>query len=137
MVSSIFLSAAGLFLAVSVAYLLTYYSGASLSVAQTTAFVTWLLGHVFLALNLRSEREPLFRLGLGTNRLMVLWGAAAILFALFATLTPGIQSVLRTAPLGVSQWALAVVLALLGTFWIEARKWLMPSRDDSAASSSG
>ena len=126
MVVSIFSSAAGLFLAVSLAYLATYYSGAPLVVAQTTAFVTWFLGHVFLALNLRSEREPLVRLGLASNRLMVVWGAAAILFAVFASMTPGVQSVLKTAALGPAQWALAVVLALLGTFWIEVRKWLSP-----------
>jgi len=124
MITSIFASAAGLFLAVSIAYLLSYYSGVGLAVAQTTAFVTWLLGHVFLALNLRSEREPLFRIGPFSNRLMVVWGAAAVLFAVFASLTPGVQSVLRTAPLGASQWALALALALLGTFWIEVRKWL-------------
>ncbi len=137
MVSSIFLSASGLFLAVSAAYLATYYSGAGLAVAQTVAFVTWLLGHVFLALNLRSEQEPLLRLGVLTNRLMVIWGAAAILFALFASFTPGVQSVLRTAPLDASQWALAILLALLGTFWIEVRKWLAPTRTEAAASSSG
>ncbi len=126
MVGTIFLSAAGLFLAVSVAYLATYYSGARLATAQTVAFVTWLLGHVFLALNLRSEREPLSRLGPLSNRLMIVWGLAAILFAVFASATPGVQSVLRTASLNGAQWALALLLAFLGTFWIELRKWLLP-----------
>ncbi len=127
-VSSVFTSAMGLASAVSVAYLAMVYSGVALPTAQTVAFVTWLLGHVFLALNLRSEREPLFRLGLLSNRLMVLWGGAAILFAVFASTTPGVQSVLRTAPLDLSQWLLAIALAFLGTFWIEARKWLLQSR---------
>ncbi len=126
MVGSIFASAGGLFAAVSAAYLVTYASGVSLATAQTTAFVTWLLGHVFLALNLRSEREPLLRLGPLSNRLMVLWGAAAVLFALLASLTPDLQPALRTVPLGAAQWALALVLALAGTFWIELRKWLVP-----------
>ena len=128
MVLGIFASAGGLFLAVSIAYLVTFYADAGLAVAQTTAFVTWLLGHVFLALNLRSEREPLLRIGVFSNRLMVLWGAAAILFAVFASLTPGIQDVLRTTTLGPGQWGLALTLALLGTFWIEVRKWLARSR---------
>ncbi len=133
MVLSIFASATGLFLAVSLAYLLTYYAGAPLGVAQTTAFVTWLMGHVFLALNLRSEREPLLRIGVFSNRLMVLWGAAAILFAVFASLTPGVQEVLRTTALGPVQWALALALALLGTFWIEVRKWLVAPHAGIAA----
>ena len=136
MVTSLFASAAGLFLAVSAAYLATFYAGAGLATAQTTAFVTWLLGHVFLALNLRSAREPLLRHGVLTNRLMVAWGAAAILFALVASLTPGLQPVLRTVPLGASQWALAVVLAFAGTFWIELRKWLVPPRPEERAGTS-
>jgi Ca2+-transporting ATPase len=127
-VSSVFTSAAGLASAVSVAYLWMVYSGVALKTAQTVAFVTWLLGHVFLALNLRSEREPLFRLGLLSNRLMVIWGVAAILFAVFASMTPGVQSVLWTLPLDLSQWLLAIALAVLGTFWIEARKWLAQPR---------
>ncbi len=135
MIASVFVSAGGLFLAVSTAYLVTYYSGVSAGVAQTTAFVTWLLGHVFLALNLRSESEPLFRMGPLTNRLMVIWGLAAVLFAVFASLTPGVQSVLRTAPLDAAQWTLAIGLAILGTFWIEVRKWLArPSRAVAARS---
>jgi Ca2+-transporting ATPase len=133
MVLGIAASAGGLFLAVSIAYLLTFYSGAGLAAARTTAFVTWLLGHVFLALNLRSEREPLFRIGPLTNPLMVLWGAAAILFAVFASLTPGIQDVLRTTALSLGQWGLALALALLGTFWIEIHKWLVRSRAPRAS----
>jgi len=129
MIATIFSSAAGLFLAVSVAYLITWYSGVGLATAQTVAFATWLLGHVFLALNLRSEREPLFKLGLFSNRLMVAWGAMAILFAVIATLTPGIQAVMRTTYLGAGQWILVILASLFGTFWIEARKWL---RTDSA-----
>jgi Ca2+-transporting ATPase len=133
MVGSIIASATGLFLAVSASYLVTYYSGASAAVAQSTAFVAWLMGHVFLALNLRSEHEPLLRLGVLSNRLMVLWGAAAILFAVFSSLVPGVQSVLRTAPLGASQWLLAFGVAFLGTFWIEVRKWVLPPRPTNFA----
>lgn len=137
MIGTIFASAAGLFLAVSAAYLVTYYSGVSGAVAQTVAFVTWLLGHVFLALNLRSESEPLVRLGPLTNRLMVIWGFAAVLFAVFASVTPGVQSVLRTAPLDPGQWGLALGLAILGTFWIEVRKWFdLPRRTRAGLSPS-
>ncbi len=126
MVGSIFGSAAGLFAAVSVAYLVTWYSGAALAVAQTVAFVTWLLGHVLLAVNLRSEREPLLRLGLFSNRLMIAWAAVTVAFVLFATLVPAVHSVLRTETLSAGQWGLAIGMAAAGAFWIEARKWLTP-----------
>jgi P-type Ca2+ transporter type 2C len=124
MVTGIFTSAAGLFAAVSVAYLVTWYSGADEVKAQTMAFVTWLVGHVLLALNMRSEREPLLRLGLFSNRLMVLWGAATIAFVLIATSVPGVERLLKTTPLDAQEWALAISVAVAGTFWVEVRKWL-------------
>jgi Ca2+-transporting ATPase len=123
MAASIFGAGAGLFAAVSVVYLLTWYgSGGNLVQAQTAAFVAWLLGHVFLALNLRSEREPLLRLGFFSNRLMILWAAAAIAFALFAALVPGVQTLLKTVTLSGQDWLLIVIATVLGTFWIEIGK---------------
>lgn len=124
MVSSIFSSAVGLFVAVSLVYLVTWYGGAGIAVSQTAAFVTWLLGHVFLAFNLRSEREPLLKLGPLSNRLMVIWGVATALFVVLATFVPGVQAAIKTTSLSPATWALVIGMALVGTFWIEARKWL-------------
>ncbi|MBZ5556173.1 MAG: cation-transporting P-type ATPase [Acidobacteriia bacterium] len=128
MVLSIFSSAVGLFAAVSVCYLFTWSRTHDLTEAQTMAFATWLLGHVFLALNLRSEREPLVHLGPFSNRIMVIWAAATVAVLLFATLVPGVRDLVKVAPLGGAEWALAVGAALAGTFWIEARKFLAGSR---------
>lgn len=82
---------------------------------------------------LRAEkREPLFRLGLFSNRLMAGWGAATVAFILFATLAPGVQGTLRTVTLSGAGWFLALGAALAGTFWIEARKWLCAGRGRGA-----
>ena len=95
MVRSIFASAAGLFAAVCGVYLATWHSGAGLITAQTMAFATWLSGHVFLALNLRSEREPLFRVGFFTNWVMVVWATATAALLLVATLVPAAQQLIK------------------------------------------
>jgi Ca2+-transporting ATPase len=124
MLAGIASAAAGLFAAVAFAYLYSWYTGRGLAGAQSVAFVTWLLGHVFLAFNLRSENEPLMRLGPFTNRLMTLWAVAAIGFSLIATVTPGAEAAFKTIPLSGRDWALATVCAAIGTFWIETRKWL-------------
>jgi Ca2+-transporting ATPase len=124
MVTSIFRSAAGLFAAVSVAYLVTWYTTGNLVRSQTVAFVTWLLGHLLLAINLRSEHEPLFRLGFFSNRLMIIWGLATVIFLLFVTFMPGVQSLLKIMPLRAEDWLLALIVSLVGTCWIEARKLL-------------
>lgn len=122
MLISIFLSAIGLFAAVSVSYLTTWYRTHELAHAQTMAFAAWLLGHIFLALNLRSEREPLVRLGLFSNRVMVIWAAATLGLLLFATLVPGVQGLFKVVPLSATEWLLAIGSALIGTFWIEVKK---------------
>ena len=125
MVESILVSAAGLFAAVTTAYLTVWYVTGDGGEARTVAFVTWLLGHLFLALNMRSEREPLWRLGFTSNRVMVVWAAATIGFVLFSTLVPAVRPALKTVPLPGWQWALAAVTAFTGAFWLEARKLLL------------
>jgi Ca2+-transporting ATPase len=122
MLTSIFTSALGLFAAVSIAYLFTWYQSGDLVRAQTVAFVTWLIGHVFLALNMRSDKEPLSRLGVLSNRLMAVWMAATIAFAVLATSLPGVQTVFKTTPLTLTEWALIIVLVAAATFWMELRK---------------
>jgi P-type Ca2+ transporter type 2C len=124
MVTSIFSSGAGLFMAVSITYLVTWYMSADLARAQTVAFITWLLGHIFLAINLRSEREPLFRLGFFSNRLMIIWGAATLVFVLCVSLIPGVQNLLKTVSLAPGEWILVIGTALVGTFWLEVLKLL-------------
>jgi len=115
-------SALGLFLAVSVAYLYTLHAGGGVGRAQTVAFVTWLFGNVGLAFNMRSESEPLSDLGPLSNRPMLMWILATVAFGVLATAIPGAQAVFKTASLGLGEWALIVILALAGTFWMEVRK---------------
>ena len=128
MVGSIFAAAAGLFTAVVTAYLVTWYSDAGPAVARTVALVTWLLGHFFLALNLRSERVPLARLGPLSNRVMTVWGVVTVAFVVVVVLVPSLHTPLRTASLCGRAWALAIVAALAGTFWREAWKWSRSAR---------
>jgi P-type Ca2+ transporter type 2C len=86
------------------------------------AFVTWLLGHVFIALNLRSTRRSLVGLGPFSNRVIVGWDAVTLGIILCATLVPPVRLALKTTTLSGNQWALAVDAALLGTSWWEVGK---------------
>jgi len=122
MLITIFSSAAGLFGAVSLAYLTTWFARGDLSRAQTMAFVTWLFGHVLLALNMRSDREPIFQLGLLSNRVMVGWAVATAACAVGATSVPNLGALLRVLPLSGSEWALVIGAAVVGTFWREPVK---------------
>jgi Ca2+-transporting ATPase len=124
MLASIFSLAIGLSVAESICYLVTWYRTQDLTEAQTMAFAAWLLGHGLLALNLRSEREPLLRLGVFSSRVMVIWAVATVGLLLLATLVPGVRGLFTVAPMNAADCALALISALIGTFWIEATKSL-------------
>jgi Ca2+-transporting ATPase len=131
MLISIFVSALGLFVAVSACYLLAYYWTGDLTHAQTVAFATWIFTHIFLALNLRSERQSLFKSGVFSNKVMIGWGLVAIATLLLAITVPTFQAALKTSTLTASDWALVLVVSFVSTFWIEATKWVRrkPSGD--------
>ena len=120
--SSIFISALGLFLAVSVSYLFHFYRGYSLVQAQTAAFVAWMLGHVFLAFNMRSEKEPLYRVGFLSNKLMLIWAIITVLALLLVVNVAPLQEALKTTSLPGASWALILGITIVTTFWAEAKK---------------
>lgn len=122
MVASIFASSAGLFVAVFVAYYIARTSYDGLALAQTAAFVTWLIGHVLLALNMRSERQPAYKLGLLSNRTMDLWAVTAVAFAVLASEAPFLHDAIKTTFLPPEMWCLIIALAIAGTFWMELVK---------------
>ncbi|OPY34171.1 MAG: Copper-exporting P-type ATPase B [Methanomassiliicoccales archaeon PtaU1.Bin124] len=125
---AIIAGAASLFTAVSFAYLYVWYGGADLATAQTVAFTTWLFGHIFLAFNMRSLKEPLISMKLTSNKLMLLWGLAALLFLLIAVPLPFLHATLRLTSLTAGQWALALAAAFVATFWMEAMKIALKGR---------
>ncbi|HXZ24042.1 MAG TPA: cation-transporting P-type ATPase [Methanomassiliicoccales archaeon] len=123
-VTSIFVASDGLTAAVTAAYLLTWYASSDLARSQTVAILTWLVGHFFLALNMRTDREPLLKLGIATNPTMLIWGAGALLFAAAAIALPFLHGPLRTTYISGSDAILAIGLAFIGAFWHEVRKWI-------------
>jgi Ca2+-transporting ATPase len=132
MLETLFMGALSLFVAVSTTFLATWYLNANLALdqrttlAQTVAFATWMLGHIFLALNFRSEKEPLTKLGILSNKLMILWAVVVFVTLLSATSLPFVHNSLKITNLSLSDWAFVVSVAFLATFWMELKKQLKP-----------
>ncbi|HAF61192.1 MAG TPA: ATPase [Anaerolineaceae bacterium] len=124
MVSGILSSALGLFIAITFIYLYTWYGTYNEVTSQTVAFYAWLIGHVLLAFNMRSERQPIMQLGLGNNRLMVGWAAGVAIFLLGVSLIPGAQQLMKVTTLTKSQWGMILGATFIGTFWAELKKML-------------
>ncbi len=127
MLKRLFLGALSLFIAVTATYLFAYYTTTDVTYSRTVAFATWMFGHIFLALNFRSEKEPLIKEGLLSNKIMLLWALLAFVTLLVGTSLPPIQAALQITGLGWQGWALAIAVSFAATFWMELQKILRKS----------
>jgi len=124
MLRRLFLGALSLFAAVTVTYLFAYYTTTDVTYARTIAFATWIFGHIFLALNFRSEQEPLIREGLFSNKVMLLWALLAFTTLFIGTTFSPIQVALQITSLDWQGWVLVVAVSFAATFWMEITKVL-------------
>ena len=122
MLQSLFLGALSLFIAVTATFLFAWYTTQSLPYARTVAFATWMFGHIFLALNFRSEHEPLIKEGLLSNKIMLLWALLVVVVLVLGTSLPFIQTSLQITGLKATDWVLVIVVSFVATFWMELRK---------------
>jgi Ca2+-transporting ATPase len=131
MVSSILTSSLGLFAGVTALYLLTWFRTQDVVTSQTVAFFSWLIGHVLLAFNLRSERQPIAQIGLGSNRLMLVWAAAVAIFLLLISTVPGARQLMKITALSTPQWLTIIGATFAGTFWLEIKKMITYKQSSS------
>jgi Ca2+-transporting ATPase len=124
MLRSLFLGALSLFLAVTATFLFAWYTTQNIPYARTVAFATWMFGHIFLALNFRSEREPLVKEGLLSNKVMLLWALLVFVTLLIGTSLPFTQTALQITGLRLQDWALVIAVSFVATFWMELKKIL-------------
>jgi Ca2+-transporting ATPase len=126
MLQTMALGSLSLFAAVSINFLSTWFLTQNLTLAQTMAFATWMLGHILLALNFRSEKEPLAKLGFFSNKVMVLWAVLVVATLLVGTNLPFVHDSLRITYLSLQDWALVIIVSFIATFWMELKKTLRP-----------
>lgn len=127
MLTTLFAGALSLFAAVSITYLFTWYQTQDLVLSQTMAFATWMIGHIFLALNFRSDKEPLAKLGLRSNKLMLVWALAIALTLLAATNLSVLHDALKVTSLDIVNWVTVLGVCFVAIFWMEAKKLLQNS----------
>lgn len=125
MLKGIAVSGLSLFAAVTLSYFYALWQNLSLDQARTFAFTAWMVSLTILAFISRSEREPLFSLGLFTNRGMNLWAVVAIAFLFIAIGTPAISVYLKLSAITFSQLGGILVISFVATSWLELRKVLL------------
>ncbi len=114
----LFVKGAFLFVAVTGVYLWARAVGLHFEMQRTLAFAAWIVGHVALAIESRSDRQSLLSLGVLSNRVIDLWAVAAATFLVVWVYVPalGMSLNLSTVPvltlLGVSAAVVAWISLL-------------------------
>jgi len=95
---------------------------------QTMTFTALVLSQMAYALTVRSEHEPIFRIGFFSNRAMVGAVLLTVVLQIIVIYFPPAQSFFETKALGVRDLVLSLLLATIPFFAFEAQKLIMRSR---------
>ena len=82
----------------------TLHQGKSIEIARTVAVNMFVFGELFYLFNCRSLRYSMFRLGVFSNRWLVLGVALMILLQIMFTYAPVMNRLFGTAPIGTYEW---------------------------------
>jgi P-type Ca2+ transporter type 2C len=122
MMKGIALSGLSLFIAVMVPYFYALHIGVPQQTAQTLAFSAWMVGQMTLAFVMRSNYEPLSRLGPFSNPALDVMLVSVAAFLLVALGLPVVGPFIKLAPVEPLQFAAVAVFALVLIFWQEIVK---------------
>jgi len=101
--------------------------------ALTMTQAAIVFGQVANGLGCRTERESLFKVGLLTNRFLLLGEAIGIGIILAISYVPFIADIFKTGPLTLVDWVFLVISAVVLFFAEEARKWSLRRKDAKKA----
>jgi Ca2+-transporting ATPase len=91
--------------------------------AETMSFATLSFSELLRAFTARSERYPLLRIGLFSNRAMVYAVLSSIVLVVAVLYVPFLQPVFDTVTLGWAQWRLMLPLIFVPAVVAELTKW--------------
>ena len=94
--------------------------------ARTIAFTSLVAMQWFNAINARSDRQSIFKLGVLSNGLLIGGIAVAVLLQLMVIYLPPLQNVFYTVPLTVHDWSIILLLAWVILVAEELRKFIAP-----------
>ncbi len=97
--------------------------------AETMAFATLALAELPIAYTTRSERYPLFKLGVFTNRWMQIAVIVSAILVAAVIFIPFLNGPFNTVPLTLAQWELVLPLALIPAIVAEASKYVLRRAD--------
>ncbi len=107
-------------------------NGASVEAARTVAVNTVIMVEIFYLLNCRSLTHSVFRIGVFSNRWVIVGIVAMVLLQLLFTYAPFMNAVLESAPISAGAWARIVGVGFVGYLVVELEKWLRRAKRSRA-----
>ncbi|HYB59601.1 MAG TPA: cation-transporting P-type ATPase [Candidatus Acidoferrales bacterium] len=117
-------SGLSLFAGVTISYFYALSLHVSLVQAQTFAFAAWIFTLMLLAFVSRSEKDPLYHLGVFANKAMNVWAVAAVVFLLVAIGTPELSAYFKLSSITIAQLLTVFVISFVCASWQEWAKVL-------------
>jgi Ca2+-transporting ATPase len=108
------------------AFCFVYYieEGKDLGRARTAAFIVLSCSQLFHSFNCRSMSESLFKIGLFTNKKLILATFISFLLQMLVVYIPFIQKIFKTEPLGLLDWILVITISSFPLWAMEIVKRL-------------
>ena len=114
----------GLFMATGTLWVFAEGLNGNFARAQTLAFVTIALFQVFNSLNCRSRKLSFFKIGVFSNKWLLLGIAISVTLQVLVTELPFFQVAFGTTSLSLADWAIVVLIASSVFIGEEIRKQL-------------
>lgn len=102
--------------------------GGHSDLAGTMAFFTLSASELLRAFTARSEHYPLMKIGLLSNRWMVIAVLSSFILLLAVVYVPFLQPVFDTVPLALNHWAMILPLMIVPAIVAELSKWAVSRR---------
>jgi Ca2+-transporting ATPase len=90
--------------------------------ARSAAFIVLSCSQLFHAFNCRSMSVSLFRLGIGTNKKLILATGVSFILQMAVVYLPFLQKIFKTEPLGLFDWLLVIIISSLPLWAMEIWK---------------
>ncbi len=115
----------GLFIAMCslLAFILVYFvEDEGIERARTASFIVLACSQLFHSFNCRSNTESIFKLGFLSNKKLVYATLASFALQMAVVYVPFLQTVFKTQPLGLFDWAMVLIISSFPLFAMELVK---------------
>ena len=111
-------------LAFSIGCNFNYTDTSSMPVAQTMAFAVLAISELVHVFNIRSNKESIFKIGFGTNKMLLLANFVSFLLVFLVLEVPFLQKIFDVAQLNMAQWLWVAILSIAPLIIVEIFKLL-------------